>query len=326
MRKKKTWPFYIPLLVLLPLAFYLSQRSSPPGQIPQEVAKPLRKGPEVHTPHPGARTTSVVPEKRKSGNCFNQMLKKIAHGCTKLCISQYVQKFDPDLAQFLTEEASPGDAKAYLKKKRSLLTTFYLARFGDEMRPEDQYQALKELSARDSENAYPALFFAAKAIELDKREEARAIVREAVQRKSYTNYSMDLRRRLFSLTIHDPQLFAGAVLVSEKIDTYNFMDLEGLRAFGPELGLQIGRKIAEPALREKEKGTQLSWDPAEIMLASDFVSESHPEEGRILQEMVERIYMEYYDPNVNMVSEKCREKDVEDFRFKEKERLGLLGQ
>lgn len=235
------------------------------------------------------------------------MLSSIAGKCDRTCVVNFIKDRDSELYNFLT-----GNEQSRYGRFYKITTT----------QPDEKLEKiLAEVSQEDNDNAFPALFHAVILMEIKKPAEALRVYQEALKRKSYVNYGPLIRKKLKQLTVHDDQLFAQAILISElepdMIGPYSYDHFIGLNN---ELRLKLGRILVRAPLKDEGKNAFLNWSPADYIYGRDIIEELDPmalttfNDIESTMEREEEDFPQYYNFD-------CHEKDFFIYHKLEKERL-----
>lgn len=261
----------------------------------------------------------ITPEAHRKKACNEELLEKISGKCNRKCVLDHIKNKDPEVFEYFNEGGLNSiDSKNALKQKyKSKLTRFYLSEYFM-LEDSQSEKILRELSQEDKNNAFPAFFHAVRLMYLQKPSEAMAVLREALTRNSYKHYVPDLQGRLKKLTVHDEQLYARAILMSDtELQLSSPFQMDILHLLGEDLYLEVGRKLVKDAELNEGRNAGLQWSLTDLSFGREIIDEFHPKEASDLDKLHEVAVKEidlYEDYD-------CNEKSFHDHMLKQQERF-----
>jgi len=302
---RSKWPWFLAAIIVVIAVFIFSFQYSELKTVKEIRTKIPERSKEVSSgPSSSTGSVPVGKETDREPSCGEKVLSKIAGKCDNKCLFDHVKKTDPELALTLIEIDDPW-SKSKVPAK-STLGRFIRAFNGIHSEP---VNLLRQLAKEDPDNSYPAVYLASYLKSVEKPEEAKTVLSEALNRKRYHSYFTDYFYRLRKTTLDHPPAFARAMLFDMRVFRLNSSILWNLRDIDNDLYLKLGKLITLPGIRANGQDPEIHWSWEDYQFGTHIVEEADPTEGSFLPDYSE-LGQAYIDRNFPGVADAdCKEEN-----------------
>lgn len=286
----------IPICIILIALIYYFSRPTKTLSFPKRTSVSKTKKSNSSLSRTKQRNPIFEDEKIKVAefDCAEQMDKTIIK-CDKECFYAFLKSKDPELYSFI-EEGWFDNKLTHAPKSKLGRFLFALKKGGVEIisnveTDTDVDYSLKELKkivSQDPQNIVPRIYLATILDMNGNTREAQDELKKASQLSVFNDYSLEWIRRLYSISMSNPQYVLHAVSTQSQLPIPPGKELSIFLNKHPRDGVLIARKMVSNGNPSHEDSIEMvDWSAIQYIVGFNFLDRYAPSEAAALPEFQE---------------------------------------